>query len=57
VRLQGARRALIDADVNARIIDVADSWGFWHMSDFARIYKNEFGELPSATLKYKGALR
>jgi AraC-like DNA-binding protein len=55
VRLQGVRRALIDADVSSRIIDVAGSWGFWHMSDFARVYRNEFGELPSDTLKYKAA--
>jgi transcriptional regulator GlxA family with amidase domain len=27
--------------------DVANAWGFWHMGQFARNYKRQFGELPS----------
>jgi transcriptional regulator GlxA family with amidase domain len=29
---------------------VAGAYGFWHMGDFARTYKGEFGEYPSETL-------
>ncbi|MBE7489038.1 MAG: helix-turn-helix domain-containing protein [Candidatus Omnitrophica bacterium] len=28
-------------------------WGFWHLSDFSRAYKECFGELPSGTLRRK----
>lgn len=30
--------------------DVAARWGFYHGSDFARAYRQQFGELPSQTL-------
>jgi AraC family ethanolamine operon transcriptional activator len=35
---------------NARVRDIANRWGFWHMGQFARDYKAMFGELPSETL-------
>jgi AraC family ethanolamine operon transcriptional activator len=38
---------------NARVIDIANRWGFWHMGQFARDYKEMFGELPSDTLLRK----
>ena len=37
-----------------KISDIANQWGFWHMGQFARDYKQQFDELPSETLgKYK----
>lgn len=50
VRLQGVRRELLEADPEARVADIANAWGYWHMGDFAMNYRRDFGELPSATL-------
>jgi AraC family ethanolamine operon transcriptional activator len=47
VRLNGVRRELL-AGADA-IQDVAARWGFWHLSQFARDYRRQFGELPSRT--------
>jgi AraC family ethanolamine operon transcriptional activator len=33
------------------ILEIANQWGFQHMSSFAADYKKQFGELPSETLK------
>lgn len=33
------------------IIEIANRWGFWHMSQFAADYRHFFGELPSETLQ------
>jgi AraC-like DNA-binding protein len=33
-----------------KIVDVANDHGFWHMGQFARDYRQLFGELPSQTL-------
>jgi AraC-like DNA-binding protein len=30
---------------------VAMRWGFWHWGDFARVYREYIGELPSETLR------
>jgi transcriptional regulator GlxA family with amidase domain len=30
--------------------DVAATWGFYNGSAFAKAYRRQFGELPSATL-------
>ena len=30
---------------------VALAFGFWHLSDFSRSYRDQFGETPSATLE------
>jgi len=46
-RLNGVRRHLLTTD--ASIADVAAQWGFWHLSQFAKDYKQLFGELPSQT--------
>ena len=49
-RLIGVRQALLrQRNVNL-ISDLANEWGFWHMGQFARDYRNLFGELPSETL-------
>ena len=50
-RLIGVRRELYLAmQPNTLITDVANSWGFWHMGQFAADYRAMFGELPSQTL-------
>jgi hypothetical protein len=33
-----------------KVSDVANSWGFWHMGQFAADYRAMFGELSSSTL-------
>ncbi len=50
VRLAGVYRGLRQASPDTRIRDIAISWGFWHMSQFARDYKSSTGEKPSDTL-------
>lgn len=49
VRLNGVRREL-RAGAGA-VQDVATRWGFWHLGQFAREYRQQFGELPSQTLR------
>jgi AraC family ethanolamine operon transcriptional activator len=52
VQLARVRRGLRKADpATAKVSDIANEWGFWHMGQFAADYRNQFGELPSATLK------
>jgi AraC family ethanolamine operon transcriptional activator len=48
-RLDGARRDLRRRAPEAPVVDVANRWGFWHMGDFAKRYRQMFGELPSET--------
>ncbi len=50
VRLNGVRRELRSGQA-AAVQDVAAHWGFWHLGQFSRDYKLQFGELPSQTLK------
>lgn len=50
-RLDGARRELRSAPPEARVAEIAGDWGFWHMGHFAADYRNQFGELPSQTLR------
>lgn len=51
LRLNSARRQLAASDPRSTgVIDVANRWGFWHMSQFAADYRRLFGELPSQTL-------
>ncbi len=51
LRLINARRSLKIARPNRKIVDIANNWGFWHMGDFAREYRNLFSELPVETLR------
>lgn len=51
LRLNGVRRALREAGPETTVQDTASHWGFWHLSQFARDYRQLFGELPSATLR------
>ena len=49
-RLQQVRHAIINANPSRAISELAAHWGFWHMGQFAKDYKRQFGELPSGTL-------
>ncbi|WP_432808952.1 helix-turn-helix domain-containing protein [Pantanalinema sp. GBBB05] len=52
LRLQSVYRALKTADSsNTTVTEIASQFGFYHLSYFARDYKQMFGELPSQTLK------
>jgi len=51
-RLFGVHRELWGADSSqVRVADIANTWGFWHMGQFATDYRKLFGELPRTTLK------
>ncbi|RLA40174.1 MAG: hypothetical protein DRR06_17870 [Gammaproteobacteria bacterium] len=50
-RLHHVRRVLLHQAESRKIFEIANEYGFWHMSKFAADYKNVFGELPSQTLK------
>lgn len=50
LRLHQVRREMLDADRPRPISEVAAHWGFWHMGQFAKDYRRQFGELPSGTL-------
>lgn len=49
-RLNGVRRNLVQAEKGQSVSDIAAQWGFWHLSQFAKDYKQLFGETPSKTL-------
>ena len=49
--LSAARDALACSSPEAKVSDIANLWGFWHMGQFAGDYRRMFGELPSDTLK------
>lgn len=52
VRLHRIRAELQSSfSQNTTIADIAAKWGFWHMSLFARYYRELFGECPSETLE------
>jgi AraC family ethanolamine operon transcriptional activator len=51
-RLQGVRHALTDADSRpASVTGVATAYGFYELGRFSAIYKKQFGEAPSETLR------
>lgn len=51
-RLNTVRIALLTSSPShTKISDIALSHGFWHMGQFAKIYRQLFGELPSETLR------
>ena len=50
-RMTAVRRELHTAlDRKVTVSEIANRWGFWHLSQFAVDYQRLFGELPSATL-------
>ncbi|MBF5012292.1 helix-turn-helix domain-containing protein [Burkholderia pseudomultivorans] len=50
LRLNGARRDLCGRAAGS-VQDVAEAWGFWHLSQFATDYRRLFGKRPSDTLR------
>lgn len=51
-RLQRVREELLHANPwETTVTDVAVRWGFTHLSNFSRDYRNMFGESPSRTLR------
>ena len=55
LRLNRARCQLRRCPRDARVADVANAIGFWHLGQFATDYRRLFGELPSATLSDSSA--
>jgi AraC-like DNA-binding protein len=51
IRLQGARKALMDPAQSRLVADIARDWGFSHMGRFAALYYQAFGEMPSETAR------
>jgi AraC family ethanolamine operon transcriptional activator len=49
-RLNGVREELKRAGGDRSVTRSAYRWGFQHMSQFAALYKRQFGELPSETM-------
>ena len=54
MRLDGVRKELRRKGPSAKIADIANHWGFWHMGQFAADYRRQFGELPSETTRRVG---
>lgn len=51
LRLNMVRKELVSETFSrGKIAVIANRWGFWHMGDFARVYRRQFGELPTVTL-------
>lgn len=53
-RLNQVRRALAEAgEVGSghTVTQISAEWGFWHAGQFAKDYKQLFGESPSDTLR------
>lgn len=57
-RLNGVRRALVQVNHLSKntetVSSIASQWGFWHLSQFSKDYKQLFGEQPSQTLEWQG---
>lgn len=50
-RLTAIRRELLSCGGDRTISEIARSYGYIHMGEFAKRYKNRFDELPSDTIK------
>ena len=55
-RLSGVRHDLLTKRKGETIAEIASIWGFTHLSQFAKDYRNLFDELPSETLSSKTTL-
>jgi AraC-like DNA-binding protein len=54
LRLHRVRQALLAGSPGSTTVSAAAlNWDFWHFGEFARAYKECFGELPSDTLRRK----
>lgn len=49
-RLHLARRALLKANRDSNVTEIAMRFGFWHLGRFAQAYRQAHGERPSDTL-------
>jgi transcriptional regulator GlxA family with amidase domain len=57
-RLQLARASLLEANPGTTTVtDVATRFGFLELGRFAAMYRAQFGELPSATLRHGGSAK
>ena len=58
LRLNGVQNDLCRLhEPSIKISDIANKWGFWHLGQFAKDYRNWFGELPSDTYQRKHGKR
>jgi AraC-like DNA-binding protein len=57
IRLEAARERLMAGDEASNVTNVALEAGFKHPSRFASFYRQQYGELPSATLRRYAATR
>lgn len=51
VRLENARAALVNNELNKTVTEIAHECGFNHLGRFSQNYRQRYGELPSDTLK------
>jgi AraC-like DNA-binding protein len=51
VQLRRVHRDLANREPGETIAEIAGRWGFWHMGQFAKDYRRQFGELPSETAR------
>lgn len=51
VRLKSIRAVLLAGQDDRSISEISDKWGFPHTGRFSQAYKQEFGELPSETMR------
>ncbi len=51
LRLSRVRSDLASGGLEAKIADIANAYGFWHMGQFAKDYAAMFGHRPSETLR------
>ena len=52
LRLNNAKRDLLDAKLDTTVTKAAYKWKFYHLSRFANCYYEMFGVYPSETLKH-----
>lgn len=51
LRLKRVRKELLKAHPNQTVTDIALGCGYVNLGDFARLYRQQYGERPSDTLK------
>jgi len=51
IRMEEARKGLLQPDENTSVTGEASRWGFLHFGRFSKEYQTRFGELPSQTLR------
>ena len=48
-RLEGVRAELLEAPSHVTVSEIAYAWGYVNLGRFAEVYRQRYGELPSAT--------